>query len=99
MSTVTADAPDRRSLSESVRVEHGGDDPSPSRAVIEAVADATSVDPVDLADEAGIVLNEYVDLDALDGLVSGATEVNVSLSVADYAVSVDATAVVVEPVN
>ena len=99
MSSVTPDSRGHGSVSETVRVEHGSDGPSPSRAVIEAVADAASVDPVDLADEAGIVLYDHVDLDALDVLVSGTAEatVNVSLSVADYDVSVDATAVVVEP--
>jgi len=40
-------------ISETVRVEHGDADLSPSRAVIEAVAGAAGVDPVDLADEAG----------------------------------------------
>ncbi|EMA60217.1 HalOD1 output domain-containing protein [Halorubrum lipolyticum] len=98
MSSATADSRGHGRVSEHVRVEHGGAGPSPSRAVIEAVAGAAGIDPIDLGDEAGIVLYDHVEPDALDALVSHAgTDVDVSLSVAGYEVSVDATAVVVEP--
>ncbi|WP_128903946.1 HalOD1 output domain-containing protein [Halorubrum amylolyticum] len=102
MSSVTSNSPGGESGSEAVRVEHGDDDgPAPSHAVVEAVAGAAGVDPIDLADEAGILLYDHIDLEALDALVashSGA-DLGVSLSVADYEVSVDATAVVAEPVR
>ena len=54
---------------------------------------------MDLASEAGIILYEHVDLEALDTLVASHSDVDldVSLSVAGYAVSVDATAAVVRP--
>ncbi|WP_200530923.1 HalOD1 output domain-containing protein [Halorubrum sp. LN27] len=83
---------------ETVRVEHGDDGPAPSRAVVEAVAGAAGVEPVDLADEAGIVLYDHVDLDALDALVASrhGGDIDVTLSVAGYEVTVDATAVVAE---
>ncbi|ACM58243.1 HalOD1 output domain-containing protein [Halorubrum lacusprofundi] len=98
MSSVTAESGGHEAISETVRVEHGDADLSPSRAVIEAVAGAAGVDPVDLADEAGVVLYDYVDLDALDTLVAGhsGSGVDISLSVAGYEVSVDATAAVAE---
>ncbi|PHQ38052.1 hypothetical protein DJ69_13710 [Halorubrum persicum] len=99
MSSATTNARGHESVSEAVRVEHSDDGVSPSRAVVEAVSDPAGVEPVDLADEAGIVLYEHVDLDALDTLVASHPEVDldVSLSVAGYAVSVDATAAVVQP--
>jgi len=98
MSSATGDSRGHNSISESVRVEHGVGGPSPSRAVVEAVAGAAGVEPVNLADEAGIVLYDHVDLDALDALVGSrpGSDIDVSLSVAGYEVTVDATAVVAE---
>ena len=98
MSSATADSTGQESLSEAVCVEHGDDGPSPGCAVIEAVAGAAGVDPVDLDDEAGIVLYDHVDLDAIDTLVAGRPEadVDISLSVADYEVTVDATTAVAQ---
>jgi len=82
--------------SEAVRVRHGGDDgPAPSVAVVEAIAELAGVDPTDLSAE-GVVLYDYVDPDALDALVAGRDDdIDLSLSVAGYAVSVDAESVVV----
>jgi len=102
MSSVPAESREHGSntgpASESIRVEHGDRGPSPSRAVIEVVAGAAGVEPVDLADEAGIVLYDHVDLDALDALVAGRPEsdIDISVSVAGYEVTVDATAAVAE---
>ena len=99
MSSATAGSRSPGSVAESVRVEHGDPGPEPSRAVVEAVAGAAGVEPFDLADEAGIVLYEHVDLDALDRLVASCSgsDIDISLSVAGYRVSVDGAAVVVEP--
>lgn len=80
----------------SVRVGHGGTDLSPSLAVVEAIADVAGVESVDLADETGIVLYDYVDPDALDALVAGPHEVEVdlTLTVAGYDVRIDESEVV-----
>lgn len=98
MSSVPSDTRDYESFSQAVRVEYGDNGLSPSRAVVEALAGAAGVEPVDLADEPGIVLYDHVDPDALDALVAShrRADLDVSLSVADYEVSVDATAVVAE---
>ncbi|ELZ40987.1 hypothetical protein C471_07385 [Halorubrum saccharovorum DSM 1137] len=99
MSSATADSQSHDPVPESVRVEHGDPGRSPSRAVVEAVAGAAGVEPVELADEAGIVLYDHFDLDALDRLVAShpGTTIDISLSVPGYEISVDATAVVAEP--
>jgi len=101
MSSATESSRGHTSVSEPVRVEHGVGGPSPSRAVVEAVAGAAGVEPVNLADEAGIVLYDHVDLDALDALVGGrpGSDIHVSLSVAGHEVTVDATAAVAERVR
>ncbi len=98
MSSVTSKSRGHESVSDPVRVEHGGAGLSPKRAVIEAVAGAAGVEPTNLGDEAGIVLYEHIDLDALDALVAGAhgTDPFVSFSVAGYEVTVNATAAVAE---
>ncbi|WP_144927603.1 HalOD1 output domain-containing protein [Halorubrum salsamenti] len=101
MSSETPNPPGDGSVSETVRIEHGDGSPSPSHAVVEAVAGVAGVDPIDLGDEAGIVLYDHVDLEALDTLVASQSGADVALtfSVVDYEVSVDATAVVAEPVR
>jgi len=98
MSSVTKESRCHEPASEAVRVEYGGTDLLPSRAVVEAVAGAAGVDPADLADEAGIVLYDHFDADALDRLVAShpGADIDISLSVAGYEVSVDETAAVVE---
>ncbi|WP_435096475.1 HalOD1 output domain-containing protein [Halorubrum sp. N11] len=85
-------------VAEAVSIEYGDNGLSPSRAVVEAVAAAAGVEPADLSDETGIVLYDYVDPDALDALVASHREagLDVSMSLADYDVSVNATAVVAE---
>jgi len=97
MSSATARSGGHGPTSETVRVEHDGDDISPSLAVVEGIADLADVEPVDLADEAGIVLYEHVDPDALDSIVNArlSDSVNVSFTVASYEVSVDDADVVV----
>ena len=97
MSSATADSGTRGPVPETVRVEHGCDDISPSLAVVEGIADLAGVEPADLADETGIVLYDHVDPDALDALVSSRPDaaVDVSLTVAGYEVSIDNTDVVV----
>lgn len=81
---------------EAVRVRHGDDDgPAPSVAVIEAIAELSDADPTDLSTE-GVVLYDHVDPDALDALVADHDgDLDVSLSVAGYDVSVDSEAAVV----
>jgi len=98
MSSVTVSSPGHDPASGAVRVGHDCADISPSLAVVEAIADLADVDPVDLADETGIVLYEHVDPDALDALVAdrpAGVDVDISFSVDDYRVSVGDTSVVV----
>jgi hypothetical protein len=89
MSSVPTETTDSRSMAETARVRHGGGGPSPSLAVVEAIADLAGVDPADLH-EAGVVLYEHVDPDALNALVAGRSDadVDVSLTVAGYDVRV-----------
>ncbi|QWC18960.1 HalOD1 output domain-containing protein [Halorubrum sp. 2020YC2] len=89
MSGITADTSDTGSAPETVRVPHGGDGPSPSLAVVEAVADLAGVDPSDLH-ETGVVLYDHVDPDALNALVAGRrdADVDVSLTLPGYDVRV-----------
>lgn len=89
MSSATTESSDSDSVPETTRVPHGGDGPSPSLAVVEAIADLAGVDSVDLHEE-GVVLYEHVDPDALDALVSGGSgdDIDVSLTVAGYDVHV-----------
>ncbi|MDZ5811377.1 HalOD1 output domain-containing protein [Halorubrum sp. AD140] len=99
MSSVTADAPDSGPASESVRVDHGGEDWSPSRAVVEAIAALAGVEPSALADETGLVLYDHVEPDALDALVERRPDrdLAVSFSVGEYRVCVDRDGAVAEP--
>ena len=97
MSSATAGSSDSGSVPETARVPHGGDGPAPSLAVVEAIAELADVDPIDLRDE-GVVLYDHVDPDALNELVSGRTDtdVDVSLTVAEYDVRVDPDAAVAQ---
>lgn len=80
---------------EAVRVRHSGGGPAPSVAVVEAIAELAGVDPTDLSAE-GVVLYDHVDPDALDALVAGRDgDIDLSFSVAGYAVGVDTDAAVV----
>lgn len=81
---------------EAVRVRHGDDDgPAPSVAVVEAIAEFAGVDSTDLSAE-GVILYDHVDPDALDALVADRDgDINLSLSVAGYDISVDAETAVV----
>ena len=96
MSRVTRGGKVEASGAGEVRVTHGSAGRPPSRAVAEAVAELVGVEPAELAAEAGIVLYDYVDSDALVGK-RAESAVDVSLTVADYEVSVDATAAVARP--
>ena len=89
MSSLTAESSDSGSVAETARVPHGDAGPSPSLAVVEAIADLAGVDSTDLPEE-GVILNEHVDPDALNALVAGRpdADVDVSLTVAGYAVRV-----------
>ena len=91
MSSVQTPDSDGESLPAPVRVAHGRTDRSPSRAVVEAIADLADVEPTALADEADIVLYDHVDPDALDALVEHRSdgEFALSFSVAEYDVRVD----------
>jgi len=87
------------SLSGPVRVAHDRDGRSASSAVVEAVAGLAGVDPDALADEAGIVLYDHVDPDALDSLVEHRSDGGfaLSFSVAKYDVWVDGREAVARP--
>ncbi|MFW6000403.1 MAG: HalOD1 output domain-containing protein [Halorubrum sp.] len=89
MSSAPTEVTDSRSMAEAARVPHGGGGPCPSLAVVEAIADLAGVDSTDLH-EAGVVLYEHVDPDALNALVTGRSDadVDVSLTVAGYDVRV-----------
>lgn len=90
MSSVTPEPTDSDSTPETARVRHGGGGgPSPSLAVVEAIADLAGVDPADLSEE-GVVLYDHVDPDALNAIVSGRpdADVDVSLTFAGYDVRV-----------
>ncbi|PSQ54659.1 hypothetical protein BRD22_11840 [Halobacteriales archaeon SW_8_68_21] len=89
MSTAASEPTESGSVSETARVCHGDDGPSPSLAVVEAIADLVGVEPIDLSDE-GLVLYEHVDTDALNALVSDRSDadVDVSLTIAGYDIRV-----------
>ncbi|SFR30415.1 MULTISPECIES: HalOD1 output domain-containing protein [Halorubrum] len=89
MSSVTAGSDGSGSVPETARVRHGGSGPSPSLAVVEAIAELVGVAPADLREE-GVVLYDYVDPDALNALVTDRSDadVDVSLIVAGYEVRV-----------
>ena len=89
MSSVPAESVGPRSSDETARVPHGGSGPSPSLAVVEAIADLADCDPTELPEE-GVVLYDHVDPDALNALVAGRpdADVDVSLTVAGYDVRV-----------
>jgi len=99
MSSATLGPNEEMSGAGAVRVTHGADERLPSRAVVEAVAELAGVGPAELADETGIVLYDYVDPDALNAMVGSRSDssVDVSLTVGDYAVSVDEMAAVARP--
>jgi hypothetical protein len=92
MSSVSINDSTVGSLPESIRVTHSRDGRSPSLAVVEAVAALAGVTPNRLADEAGIVLYDHINPDALNALVRDNPGVEVSLSF-----TVDAYDVCVEP--
>lgn len=96
MSSVQTDVSHTSPLPGPVRIAHGRTDRSPSGAVVEALADLAGVDPGALADEAGVVLYDHVDPDALDAFVAHRSdgEFSLSFSVGEYGVRVDREAVV-----
>lgn len=101
MTSVT-DADRRRdSASRSVRVEYDETDLSPSLAVIESIADIADVDSKNLYDETGIVINDYIDPDALDKLVMSSSNsyVDITLAIGGYDITVDDSAVTTVPLT
>ncbi|MFC5278122.1 HalOD1 output domain-containing protein [Halorubrum rubrum] len=99
MSSATTDVSDDGPTSESVHVAHGRDERPPSLAVADAVADLAGVDSDALDEEAGIVLYDHVDPDALDALVTHRSDGDVTLAftVDEYDVRVDADEAVARP--
>ncbi|ELZ47443.1 hypothetical protein C463_02751 [Halorubrum californiense DSM 19288] len=87
MSSATSESIDSGSVPETARVPHGGDGLAPSLAVVEAIAELAGVEPAELSAE-GIVLYDHVDPDALNALVSGRSDADVSLTVAGYDIRV-----------
>lgn len=61
----------------------------PSIAVLEALAAIENVHPTDLHAEAGIVLYDNVDLEALDALLNHESDVSVSFTVGNYLILID----------
>ncbi|MFO8116333.1 MAG: HalOD1 output domain-containing protein [Halorubrum sp.] len=97
MSSAPTSDSDTGSLSEVTRVSHRCDDRTPSLAIVEAIADLTGVEPGALAHDAGIVLYDHVDPDAIDTLVAHHPDsgVDLSFTVDEYDVRVDPDEVVV----
>ncbi|MFC5136227.1 MULTISPECIES: HalOD1 output domain-containing protein [Haloferacaceae] len=91
MSSDTAGAFDGRSTLETVRVDHSRGVRSPSLAVVEAISGLAGTDAEFLAEEAGIVLYDHVDPDAIDAFVAHRSdaEFDLSFTVGRYAVRVD----------
>ena len=91
MSSDTLSVPRGTSVPEAVRVAHGRGLRSPSLAAVEAIAGLAGVAPEALGEEAGIVLYDHVDPDALDAFVAHrpAAEFDLSFPVDRYEVRVD----------
>lgn len=63
-----------------LRIEHTIDDEtSPSVAIILAIAILEDTNPADLPEEVGMTLYEHIDPEALDRLITGETEGEVTI--------------------
>lgn len=91
MSSDTADVSGSIPAIGTVRVDHGRGVRSPSLAVVEAIAGLAGVDAEALGEEAGIVLYDHVDPDAIDRLVShrSGDGVDLAFTVDRYEIRVD----------
>lgn len=71
---------------------------SPSVAIIEAIASVENIGPVALATDEETTLNEYVDPDALDTLVTDqrANGVAITVTIDDYTVLIAGRELIVE---
>ena len=68
-----------------LRIEHEYDDETPpSIAIIHAIAIIENIDPVDLLDECGIALYDYINPEALDRLATANTEGAVTIDLTLY---------------
>ena len=67
---------------------------APSVAVVEALADLEKVDPTSLETR----LNDYVDPDALDALVTRGKEMSVSFRLNDYRIRIESDELKIETV-
>lgn len=73
---------------------------SPSTALIEALASVNDTDPIALLEGEDFSVGEYVDLDALDRLMTDGRETDVesiTLSIDGYAVQITDDEVVIRP--
>lgn len=82
----------------SVRTEYDWSTTAPSSAIIETIAAVENVDPVALATDEETVLNEFVDPDALDTIITEqrANEVTMTLAVGGYTVRIVGNELVVQ---
>lgn len=61
----------------------------PSIAIIEAIADIKNTEPAELSKSRELMLNDYIDVEALDHLLTGETSVSVSFTVERYQIRID----------
>ncbi len=61
----------------------------PSIAVIDALASLEDVRPVNLSDEIGGTLCDFVDPEALDALVTDENAISISFTITEYEVHID----------
>ncbi|WP_147435681.1 HalOD1 output domain-containing protein [Halobellus sp. Atlit-38R] len=71
----------------------------PSLALVEAIAEAEDVQATQLSEKLGAPIGTYVNLDAIDNLVTEEDEVGVVLRIDEYRIHIDADTVTVEPRN
>lgn len=62
---------------------------APSMAILTALGTLEGVDPMELSDIFGAPLYDYIDPEALDRLVSGEGQLNLSFPIDDYRVQID----------
>lgn len=72
---------------------------TPSLALVEAIAEAEDVQATQLSEKIGAPIGAYVDLDAIDNLITEEDEVGVVLRIEEYRIRIDDDTVTVEPRN
>lgn len=84
-----------------VRSDQEWESAPPSLVIVETIADLEQTTPIGLSIEQNLTLNDYLDPDALDTLVTSASEglMQLTLQIRDYTVQIDDTEIVVERVD